>query len=628
MEKKDQDKKLFSEFSPVSTSKWEEKIRTDLKGADYQKKLIWKTDEGINVKPYYRAEDLEGLEYLSALPGEKPFVRGVKKDKNDWIIRQDIYTEDIAEANRIALDAVSRGAGAVGLNVKVVTSHKQMQQLLQGIDITKTGINFMSSRSYPLTLELFIYEIAHRDLEGTRIEGSLNFDAISYLLLHGDFYQSKQGNLDEAEYLIQTIRKRLPGFRTITINGHLFNNAGATLVQELAFSLASGNEYMADLTSKGLPADTVAASLQFSFGIGSNYFMEIAKLRAARLLWTAIVEQYRPENQESSRMFIHSTTSLWNKTVYDPYVNLLRTTTEGMSAAIGNTDSMSILPFDFPYKDESEISRRIARNQQLILKEEAYLDKIVDPAAGSYYIESLTHSIAMHAWELFQLIEEKGGLIECIKTGFIQDEIERSCRKKDMDIAQHKIMILGTNQYANPLESMLQSIEKPHISPNDEPSVYKKLRIYRGAHAFEEVRLATENAIVHGKKKPSVFLLTIGNPAMQKVRATFATNFFGCAGYEIIDIASFKAVEKGVKAALDSKAEIVVLCSSDEEYATIATAACSGIKLQNKEVMILVAGYPEGIVEMLKSNGIDDFIHVRTNVLEFLVNLQKKFGML
>ena len=377
MEKKDQDKKLFSEFSPVSTSQWEEKIRTDLKGADYEKKLIWKTDEGINVKPYYRAEDLEGLEYLSALPGEKPFVRGVKKDKNDWIIRQDIYTGDIAEANRIALDAVSRGAGAVGLNVKVVTSHKQMQQLLQGIDITKTGINFMSSRSYPLTLELFIYEIAHRGLEGTKIEGSLNFDAISYLLLHGDFYQSKQSNLDEAEYLIQTIRKRLPGFRTITINGHLFHNAGATLVQELAFSLASGNEYMADLTSKGLPADTVAASLQFSFGIGSNYFMEIAKLRAARLLWTAIVEQYQPENPESSRMFIHSTTSLWNKTVYDPYVNLLRTTTEGMSAAIGNTDSMSILPFDFPYKDESEISRRIARNQQLILKEEAYLDKII-----------------------------------------------------------------------------------------------------------------------------------------------------------------------------------------------------------------------------------------------------------
>ena len=235
--------------------------------------------------------------------------------------------------------------------------------------------------------------------------GSLNFDTISYLLLHGDFYQSKQGNFDEAEYLIQTIRKKLQGFRPITINGHLFNNAGATLVQELAFSLASGNEYLAALTSKGLPVDSVADSLQFSFGIGSNYFMEIAKLRAARLLWSTIVEQYHPE---STKMFIHSTTSLWNKTVYDPYVNLLRTTTEGMSAAIGNTDSMTILPFDFPYKNESEFSRRIARNQQLILKEEAYLDKIVDPAAGSYYVENLTNPVAMHSWELFKAIEEKG----------------------------------------------------------------------------------------------------------------------------------------------------------------------------------------------------------------------------
>jgi len=466
MEKKDQNKRLFSEFPPVSTSQWEEKIIADLKGADYEKKLIWKTDEGINVRPYYRAEDLEGLEYLSTLPGEQPYVRGIKKESNKWVIRQDIYTKDIPEANRIAIDAVNRGADDLGLNANEITTHRQIQELLKGIDISKTGINFFSSRSYPLTLELFIYEITHRGLENVKISGSLNFDSISYFLLHGDFYQSEKSNMDEAEYLIQTIRKRIPGFHAITVNGHLFNNAGATLVQELAFSLASGNEYMADLTSKGIPAGTVAESIRFSFGIGSNYFMEIAKLRAARLLWSAIVEQYNPENPESSKMFIHSTTSLWNKTVYDPYVNLLRTTTEGMSAAIGNTDSMSILPFDKPFKDESEISRRIARNQQLILKEEAYLDKIIDPAAGSYYIENLTQAIATHAWESFKVIEEKGGLIECIKTGYIQSEIEQSCSKKDMDIAQRKIVILGTNQYANLLESVSDSIEKLQSQPN------------------------------------------------------------------------------------------------------------------------------------------------------------------
>jgi methylmalonyl-CoA mutase len=628
MEKKDKDKKLFSDFPPIPTSQWEEQIIADLKGADYEKKLIWKTGEGIEVRPYYRAEDLEGLEYLSSLPGEEPFVRGVKKDRNDWIIRQDIYTKDIAGANRIATDAISRGADAIGLNVKEITTQKQMQRLLEGIDINQVGINFFSSRSYPLTLELFIYEVANRGLEKTRIAGSLNFDAFSYLLLHGSFYSSKQGDLDEAEYLVHTIRKKLPGFHAITINGHLFNNAGATLIQELAFSLASGNEYLAYLTGKGLPVDNVAGSLRFSFGIGSNYFMEIAKLRAARLLWSTIVEQYRPEDPGSKWMFIHSTTSLWNKTVYDPYVNLLRTTTEGMSAAIGNTDSMTILPFDSPYKNENEFSRRIARNQQLILKDEAYLDKIVDPAAGSYYIENLTDSIAMHAWELFRTIEEKGGMTECIMAGFIQEEIERSCRKKDMDIAQRKIVILGTNQYPNPLESMSDSIEKVEETADEGSSAYKKVHIYRGARAFEEIRLATERAVSEGKKKPSVFLLTFGDPVMKKARATFATNFFGCAGYDILGNPGIKTVEEGVKEALALKADIIVICSSDEEYATLAPAACQLIKSKNKDVLVFVAGYPKEIVETLKSSGVDDFIHVRTNVLEFLGKLQETLGIL
>jgi methylmalonyl-CoA mutase len=628
MEKKDQQKKLFSEFPPVSTAQWEEKIIADLKGTDYEKKLIWKTDDGINVRPYYRSEDLEGLEYLSALPGNKPYVRGIKKENNDWIVRQDIYTDDIPEANRIAVDAISRGAGAIGFNVKEITSYKQMQQLLAGIDILKTGINFISSRSYPLILELFIYEIASRGLEGTTVRGSLNFDPTGYLLLHGDFYQSQESNLDELEYIVQTIRKRIPGFHAITVNGQHFHNDGATLVQELAFSLASGNEYLNALTSKGLSVDAVSPSLQFSFGISSNYFLEIAKLRAARLLWAALVEQYHPENPDSCRMFIHSTTSLWNKTIYDSYVNLLRTTTEGMSAAIGNTDSMSILPFDFPYKEEDEFSRRIARNQQLIMKEESYLDKIVDPAAGSYYIENLTASIASHTWDLFRSVEEKDGLIECIKSGFIQDEIEQSCRKKDMDIAQRKTVILGTNQFANPLESMSNAIKKQSVSADPTSAKFKKLNIYRSARAFEEVRLATENHFNKGGKKPSVFLLTIGNQGMRKVRATFSSNFFGCAGYEIIDNLGFKNVEEGVKSALDSTAGIVVICSSDEEYAAFVPGICSGIKAENEGVQIFVAGYPKELINTLKSAGVDDFIHLRTNVLEFLVNLQKKSGIL
>jgi methylmalonyl-CoA mutase len=627
MDTQDKNEKLFPEFPPVSTKEWEEKINTDLKGADYEKKLIWKTDEGFSVRPYYRSEDLDNLNYLNVLPGETPFVRGIRKENNHWAIRQDIPVETIAEANQIARDAVKKGATAIGFKVKEVTTHKQMNMLLDGIDVTKTGIHFISSRSYPLTLELFIYEITHRGIDASQITGSMNFDAISYLLLHGDFYNSRASNLDEAEYLIQTVHKKLPGFRAITINGSLFSNAGATIVQELAYSLASANEYLNDLTGKGLTIDEVAGKLFFSFGIGSNYFMEIAKLRAARLLWSTLVKQYKPKSEETLKMYIHSSTSRWNKSVYDPYVNMLRTTTEGMSAALGNADSITVLPFDIPFREEDEFSRRIARNQQLILKEEAYLDKIVDPASGSYYIENLTHSIATHAWNRFREIEEKGGFIECIKQGMIQDELAETSRKKEMDIVQRKTVFLGTNQYPNLNEKMLDSIQITAQDNQESSSKYKKIRLHRGAESFENVRLATERYIRKGNKRPSVFLLQIGNLAMRKARAAFTTNFFGCAGYEIIDNQGFATTNDATAAVKVASPNIVVICSSDEEYATLGGPVASDVKKAIPGVQVVVAGYPKDILETLKTAGVDDFIHVRSNVLETLKKFNTQFGI-
>ena len=628
MDIKENNNKLFNEFPPVSTTEWEDKIKADLKGADYEKKLIWKTDEGFPVRPYYRAENLQGLNYLETLPGEAPFVRGVRKDNNNWIIRQDISTENVEEANRIAIDAIKKGANAIGFKVKEITTHKQMNRLLANIDVAKTGINFISSRSYPLTLELFIYEMGHRGLDGKNISGSMNFDANSYLLIHGDFYNSRESNLEEAEYLLQTLNKKLPDFRAITINGNLFSDSGATNVQELAFSLASANEYLVDFINKGFSVDAIAPKLMFSFGIGSNYFMEIAKLRAARLLWATLVEQYKPQSPASLKMFIHSTTSRWNKTIYDPYVNMLRTTTEGMSAVLGNADSITVLPFDSSYKEESDFSRRIARNQQLILKEEAYLDKIADPSSGSYYIENLTHSIASHAWDKFRAIEEKGGFIECIKTGSIQDEIAETCHKKELDIVQRKTTILGTNQYPNLEENMVDEIKTQPDQKNDLPSKYKKIKMYRGPEVFENIRLATEKHVRSGNKKPEVFLLPIGNLAMRKARAAFATNFFGCAGYKITDNPGFDAIEDGLAAVAKSSPDMVVICSSDEEYATLTGPLAEGIKKLKPAIQVIVAGFPKEILDALKAAGVDEFIHMRSNVLETLNKFHKHFGIL
>ncbi len=619
--------KLFSEFPPVSTSAWEERIISDLKGGDYQKKLVWRTGEGFDVKPYYRAEDLAGLEYLNTLPGEFPYVRGHRTENNDWIVRQDFYTTEIGTINLLAREAISRGAGAVGMKTNEVTTHKQLSELLEGIDVNKTAVNFISAQSYPLTLEFLIYELNHRRIGGEKVRGSINFDPLSYLLLHGDYYISRPNDMEEAVYLLGIVRENLPEFKAITINGHYFQDAGSTLVQELAFSLASASEYLACMTDRGLPADDVAPYMQFSLGIGPNYFLEIAKLRAARLLWSRMVEQYQAKRKESYRLFIHCTTALWNKSIYDPYVNMLRTTTESMSAALGNADSVTTLPFDVPFKNSDEISRRIARNQQLVLKEESYLDKIVDPAAGSYYIENLTHSIAHHAWAVFKEIEARGGMTECITSGFIQDETERSRNQKMADMAQRKIIMLGTNQYPNLLETMLDSVQATTDEQAPAGTTFKKLTPFRVTAGFEEIRLATERFVEQGGRRPKVFLFTMGNLAMLRARAGFATNFFGCAGYDIIDNLGFSTVEEGVESALASRAEIIVICSSDEEYPLIVPDIAGRIKSAGGTLKVVVAGFPKDFIEAFKTSGVDDFIHVRTNLLETLRGFQRVLGI-
>jgi len=626
MKKNHSEDALFTEFPPVPTSDWENKIHADLKGADYTKKLIWNTEEGFSVKPYYRAEDLNGLEYINRLKEQNPYLFNTGRP-GAWMVRQDIHTADISLANHCALEATGRGADAIGFNVAEVSTHKQMKALLNGIDFEKTAVYFITSKSYPLTLELFIYEINHRGLSGESIRGGINFDPISYLLLNGDFYITFNNNLEEAEYLLNTVRKRLPLFRAIAVNGHYFQDSGSSLVQELAFSLAAGNEYYSALTEKGFSADILGPRMLFHFACGPNYFMEIAKLRAARLLWARIAEQYNPGKSESLQMFIHSSTSIWNKTVYDPYVNMLRTTTEGMSAAIGFTDSLSILPFDLAFKAPDDFSNRIARNQQLIFREEASLDKTQDPSSGSYYLENLTDSIADNAWKLFLEVEEMGGMIEAVKSGFIQDEVEKKFRQKKEELAQRKRILIGTNQFPELQELMLDRLEVTDGSPVGPGSPYKKLVPARISVSFESLRFATEAYVLKGNKRPGVFLLPFGNLAMQRARASFATNFFGCAGYEIFDNPCFEDPDNSLTAIREKRAEIVVFCSSDEEYAALIPKVVPALKKAIPELIIVVAGYPKDQVEAFTIMGVDEFIHIRSNLPESLGKFNRRIGI-
>jgi methylmalonyl-CoA mutase len=285
-----------------------------------------------------------------------------------------------------------------------------------------------------------------------------------------------------------------------------------------------------------------------------------------------------------------------------------------MSAAMAGVDSITVVPFDYPYEEPTEFAERIARNQQILLKEEAHFDKVADPAAGSYYIESLTASIAEAAWKLFQEIENAGGYTEAFYQGIIQDAIVTAAIARDQSIAQRREILLGTNQYPNPAEEVLLKVDTDKVRSkvmDTELAEAQPLNLYRAAEEFESLRFDTERS----GKRPVAFMLTIGHVAMRKARATFACNFFGCAGYRVIDNPGFETVEEGVETALKANADIVVLCSSDDEYATLGAPLAH---LLGTKAIPVIAGYPKENIDLLKSVGITHFIHIRSNVLQTL----------
>ena len=605
--------KLFDQFPGVSYEEWRAKVEADLKGADFNKKLVWRTNEGFNVEPIYRAEDIAGLKTTDSLPGEYPYVRGTRSN-NDWLTRQEIIAETPAEANKTALDVLTKGVNSLGFKVAEPTV-ETLETLLDGIDLAKVEVNFDCCPCKALDLANALVAYLQKHNATKTFKGSIDFNPLRKALRHGA--QIKAEAVENAKKLIEAA-KEVPGVKVIAVDSVLFCNGGAFIFQELGYALAWGAQWLTALTDAGLGIDEVASRIKFNMGVSSNYFMELAKFRAARMLWAQIVEQYKPASADSAKMHVHAATSQFNQTIYDAHVNLLRSQTEAMSAALAGVDSITVVPFDTPYKTPDTFSERIARNQQFLLKEESHLDKVVDPAGGSYYVETLTVSIANEAWKLFLEVEEKGGFFAEVDNGDVQKAVNASCEKRHTDVARRKEILLGTNQYPNINEMAADKIENKECkcACGNEEKGENALLMKRAATDFEALRLATEAA----SNRPKVFMLTIGNLAMRLARAQFSTNFFGCAGYEIIDNLGFDTVEAGVDAALEKGADVIVLCSSDDEYATLAPEA---FKYLDGRAEFVVAGAP-ACMDDLKAAGINEFIHVRCNVLETLQNFNAK----
>lgn len=609
---------LFDAFSPISTEEWKAKITADLKGADFDKKLVWRTNEGFNVQPFYRREDIANLPHIGSLPGEYPYVRGTR-DNNDWLIRQGVQGATAEEANAHARHIIDKGAESIGISLKGELSEADLAVILKDVDLKKVEVNINCCPGKAAVVAAELVKIVKAAGAEKEFRGAIEFNPFRRLIKHG--LPFAKDIAAEGKALYEAV-KEVKGLRCFAVDSFLFNNAGAFITQELGYALAWGAEWMTLMTEAGLTAEETAARIKFNMGISSNYFMELAKFRAGRLLWAEILKAYGVAETEC-KMHVHATTSMFNQTLYDSHVNLLRTMTETMSAALAGVDSLETLPFDVCYKNPDEFSERIARNQQVLLREESHLNKVVDPAGGSYYIETLTASIAEQAWKVFNEVEDNGGFGSMLAKGEIQAKVNESGVKRHLDVARRKENLLGTNQYPNFNEKALDKVNEEckckcacHADGEKPAEAVESLRSERAASQFEALRLATERAA----HRPKVFMLTIGNLAMRLARAQFSSNFFGCAGYEIIDNIGFNTVKEGVDAAMEKGADIVVLCSSDDEYAEFAPEA---FKELNGRAMFVVAGAP-ACMEDLKAQGIENFIHVRVNVLDTLEGFNAK----
>jgi methylmalonyl-CoA mutase len=462
---------LFSEFPPVSTAEWEAAILKDLKGGD-PKKLVWKTEDGFDVKPFYRMEDAPGL------PAFSDFPKG-------WRICSEVEThEDAAEV-------MARGAQAILVRPKDAAA---LEALLARVPLHQVEVHVRAGEK-----------------------------AAALLPVLGRHAAKLRGSIDAPP--------PAPGFSgdfvPFVIDGDRFAALEPTTTQELALMLAVASEYLAAAGAG------IANQIAFDFPLGTNYFFEIAKLRAARLLWPAVVAAYSQTVRPATRIYAH--TGGWSRTIYDAQANMLRATTETMSAVIGGAELVSVTPFNSSYAPADEFSRRMGVNTQLVLREEAHFDELSDPASGSWYIESLTDRMAQQAWKIFQAIEAAGGYAAASEGNFIDELVRPARENRRAMIAQRRKLFTGINTHANPKERVLENIARTDGSP-------------RGAAGFEHLRLNAERHEKATGRSPRLFLLRWGDPRMRRARAEFTGDFFACGGFEIADRPAFSSIEEAIAA--------------------------------------------------------------------------------
>jgi methylmalonyl-CoA mutase len=575
---------LLSAFPHVPTEEWERMIREMVPGPDYAAKLIWHPEEGLAVRPYYRAEDLAGIPFLDARPGEFPFVRGTRR-LGGWRIREEIDANDLRKANQSAIDAVAAGADEISFTGAQVKTQSDLSLLLANLGEVPVHI----ANADPPFVHLLIDRLK-ADPQTAGISADID-------------------PLANIEFSAETIRNGGAGLKPFLLNAEGFQEQGAGAIEEIGFTLSMAVDFVSDMQDRSLDINSVADAIGFRFAIGPEFYTQIAKLRAFRIVWSQAIESFGCA-REHAKAFIHASPCHWDKTVYDPHVNVLRSTIETLSAVLGGADSISVAPFDECRGSIIDSSRRMARNTQIILKHEALLDRVADPLGGSYLIEVLTNTIATRAWKLFQELETSGGYRKAQEGGIFASVLTRRMKAREDAVANRKCVLTGTNRFANAAENAAEFIIDSGISSHP-----------RASWCFEELRHRTEQYARDHAHLPVVVLAEIGDVKMRNARSQFAADFLACAGFAT-EVHHFETSEQIAAFGAD----LIVLCSSDPEYLPIAGALMPLLQRERSRSKVVIAGNPE-TSDQLRDLGVVEFIHLRSNTIEVLTKLQKQIGM-
>lgn len=616
---------LFAEFDPPSYEEWVEVTIQSLKGRPFAT-LTSQTIEGIDIRPFYTAADSPSE---TATPGQPPYRRGTRAEgtlNQPWLIAQQLTATTPQQFNQALLEDLKRGQTAVYLH----TAQPKIETV-DDLAVALNNILFSAAPIFingqPATLTVLNQLLEQTDQSPADLQGGLLHDPLADLVQQGS--APLEELYGQVANWLRWANEKAHQFTTLAVDTAVYHNGGGNAVQELAFALATGVYHIRQLHTHGLEIGQITSQLRFVFAIGGDFFMEIAKLRAARQLWAQVVAAFGGD-AEAQKMKIHGETGTVNKSSLDPYVNLPRTTTESFAAALGGVDSLRTAPFNQPFADESDaFSRRIARNQQLILQEESGLTQLIDPAGGSYYAEWLTDQLGQRAWALFQEIEAAGGMVAALQTGLPQRWVAKTAVSRQKNLAKQKAVLVGVNQYANVGEQLSINSEKspgPSLQSPISNLQITPIKPVRLAEPLEKLREWSQWYAEENGTPPQIFLANMGPLRQHKARAEFTRSFFEVGGFELIDSGGFDSPEAAATAALNSGTKAIVICSTDETYPEIVPPLVQGIKTQQPDAVIILAGYPKDQIEAHKATGIDAFIHLGADCLALNQWLQEKIG--